>query len=383
MKFKSPNFATIGLLALIWLTAGSSLEFYFGSVALSPELLLATIAGAVFAMLSLLKNLAVSHRWVAICCTTFLIASLHLSDALLTGNKGALYGINFLLLTVTMLTLPHWISAANWKGSSLALLTFLALGAATIFYSNQGSGWETWDTFARSDGSVQQRLGVYGFVSNTLACILLLFIAYGFSRSEHGAMAHLTYTAPSVYWLAQTGSRTGMIVLMTLFGWEALVNRKYRKWLLPLVVVALTLLALLNIDDVTGFYQRLVGTGRGIFQTSRFTNWSVLIDDYSSGGVFTLLYGGGFFRDATDNTTLGILIGSGLVGLGTYFALGYFVFLTTTLGAVRSRRNIYQIWTVLIAFSMTMDFYAQRKIIIIAALLIGYIKANEKKDNYS
>ena len=99
MKFKSPNFATIGLLALIWLTAGSSAEFYFGSVALSPELLLATIAGAVFAMLSLLKNLAVSHRWVAICCTTVLIASLHLSDALLTGNKGALYGINFLLLT--------------------------------------------------------------------------------------------------------------------------------------------------------------------------------------------------------------------------------------------------------------------------------------------
>ena len=148
---------------------------------------------------------------------------------------------------------------------------------------------------------MQQRLGVYGFVSNTCVYFTTLHSLRIFA-AEYGTIAHLTYTAPPVYWLAQTGSRTGMVVLMTLFGWGPSKSR-ISKMASALVVVALTLLALLNMDEVTGLYQRpAVPAGASSKQHASRTG-AFLID--IQGGIFTLLWWR-ILRDATDNTTLGI-----------------------------------------------------------------------------
>ena len=368
-----PNLQAGILVTLIVFLSATQLELALGPAGLAPEVIILSLGYIIFLNS---KSNRIAALWLCLCLSASYLVLTAFAELLVTGNSGALYELNFLLLIFAIPFLHRWMISASYTGSFYVTTAFLLLAMMIVFFPNKGGAFDHWDQVTLDGSGVLNRLSVYGYVSNTLACILLMFIVYGRYKKKSPVLSY-SLTVTSIYWLFQTYSRTGILVLGILILWELFSLKQARMLVIPLLLVFGVPYLVFSTAHSLDILDLAFGVGRGL-NSVRFENWADLLANYKSSGIFSLGFGQGFFLVPTDNTFLGLLLGKGIIGSAAYLLLAMLLIIDSIRAGGDGRAYIAQILTIMIIFAFTMDFYGQRKIILFAAVIIAAIV----KDKY-
>ena len=370
------NLETICLLSIVILTAGVGVrgEFSVGSISLNLESLLLLGLIAAWLIKILLSDMPMRTSSVMVLLIVSALMLFVLVDFTIRGNSKAVYEINFLVLLSSFPLLQYLHSKSSLSSESPVYIVFLLVSFLIIFFPNQGGNFDEWDLVSREGSGIIGRLGIYGYVSNMLACILLIHIVFCFRDIKNNPILNTGMILLCIYWLSQTFSRTAMIILVLILVWELWAVTK-RAWFLRTILVAGLLFIIGRyLDDILLLSNLILGTGRvDIFGNPRIAVWVEILDRVREENIYGYLFGLGFFQMPSDNTYLGIAAGRGIVGVILYGCMLLIGLNSLRKFRLEDRRGAYQIVFVLAASAFTMDFFGQRKIIIIAAIYLASI----------
>ena len=383
LQIKKINLETFFLLILIFTTAGlgAAWEINVGSASLNIETLLLLALGLYLIVkksffLDTFKNSNVIIIFSVIFLLLFLIV-----DFLIRKNNGAFYELSFLILLSSYPLSIYLHSRSKLAAHSPIWIIFILISLNIIFLPNKGGAFDEWDLVTLEGSGILNRLSILGYVSNALAIILLFHIVYCFEGLRKLHLVSIFSIFLCIYWISQTFSRIGILILVILLIWEFWSLTKKSFILRILFISFLSFIAIYQLSNILAALDLIFGTGRtNIFVNPRFSKWLSLMNQLQDNGIFGYLFGIGFFQMPSDNTFIGIFAGKGIIGLFLYLIVFIYGILSIffTKFDRHKKRKILQIIFILFSSAFTMDYFGQRKIIIISAV---YIAALIKKNN--
>ena len=291
-------------------------------------------------------------------------------DIVILRNLNAFYEINFLILLTFIPICLYAVDVSPIYFLRLVYLLLFILFIQSFFFSNEFD-YEFGDK-AFFGGETISRLGILGYVSNTLGIILSFFLIYFFYK----IISYFKYIDLAIFivlFVLQilTFSRTGLISALVGFSLILLIKRKFKTFLFLSLIFFIASFQLQNfgIYGIDVFINRFYSAD--LLNNPRLNFWSDAISQLTS--VFDYVFGKNFFTMATDNTFVGIFAGRGLIGVLIYLSLFAILF---SLRPKDEKSNVLFI-ALLVSFilsSLTIDYFGQRKIIYFFSLLLACSK---------
>lgn len=358
---------TILLLATFLL--GSNYEItIFENAGISAEIIL--LFFTFFINTLFIKNVKNSQfRKSFLYCLLILVLLLSfLIRDLLFANYRTFYSLIFFLLLYSIITIKN---QQPFFFDHLIIVLLLFLMAKALFFPEVLDEFDYLDSV---DGRTY-RLRILGFESNAVGVIFCSIFVYSYSRyidtnSRIEKIIFLVCIFLSVFLLIKTFGRASYLSLI--FSIFFLFYKQFKFYLLIIPLLTGVIIILYSKDLLSPLIvERLFSS----FETNnpRVNNWVFALNDFKNNFPLSFLFGIGFFKHAIDNTYLNIFISIGLVG----FTLFFIFFNRMIKSCVTNKHSKIILFIILFNF-LFVDFFAQRKILLIAFFLIASLEIKHK-----
>jgi hypothetical protein len=360
------------LLLLSTFLIGSNLEFtIFENAGISIEIFLLFISFSL--NLFILKSYSKSLFSILFFFSLFilLLFTIYISRDLIIGNFRTFYSIIFYLLLYSLITIRY--QPPFYLNQFLILLSFYMMLKALIF----PEVFEDLDFLDSSDGRIH-RLRVLGFESNAVGVIFCAIIIYSYSflETSNKLVSKIIYFLILIFSLILLIKTFGRAAYLSLIFSLILIFYKKIKFYLILVPIIFIIIYLLISYDLFSplIFERLANS----FETNnpRVANWIIAINDFKSDYPFSIFYGIGFFKHAIDNTYISLFISYGIIG----FLIFFYLFFKINKHIIKSKYSKIILIVLLFNFFFV-DFFAQRKILLIAFFLITSLEIEYSQRN--
>jgi hypothetical protein len=364
------NFAL--LLATFALSTDSEISLY-ENTGISLELII--LLFSYFINLPILKEKLqtdFSHKYffVSVILILFIII---LAKDVIFGNYRTFFSIVFFLLLYSFISI-YYHPPKNLKNYiSVALIYFLA---KSFLYPEQLEGFDYLDTVGEER---TYRLRIFGFESNVAGIIFSSVFVYSlaifnYTKKRLEKILYAFFIILSLYLTIKTFSRASYLTVLISIVFLYYRNLKFYIIIIPILLSIIYYLYINNLFS-TVFIERVFNTYD--INNPRLVNWNFAFNDFNNNFPLSLFYGIGFFKHAIDNTYLNLFF-----SLGTFFFALLFLLFKIFYISINSKYT-YVLFFILFFNFIFIDFFAQRKVLLIIFFLITSLEksgiiSNEK-----
>jgi len=280
-------------------------------------------------------------------------------------NLQSLHLISFLLLNL------QYFRYQKCNLDFLKKLIYFAIAVIilqVVFFPNGGDNWSGWDDIFIPSFGLIQRLSILGFVSNSLAVMILPFFIFLLFKDELKKYDIILLFALIIVILF-TFSRIGytLTLIIFFFRYPTLIT-------VTILFSALCFMVFIKIGSVIDLIDSAIIRG-GVTNNPRLWIWrdNIALFDKSS-----YILGQGVMLRPSDNTYISLFLGIGFLGCLVMFMMIF--------SLIKYKLLIYfpgflLLCTILIAI-MTFDIFSQRKIIFTFALVGAYYNVKKKSSHH-
>lgn len=366
-----------------FLFLGNEIEFnIYNNASISPEFIISLILQLFLIILFIKKNKNFINSYHLLFFTfSLLFFIIFTKDFILFGFR-SLYGINFIILLLSIFIFLKFINIENYIFINYLFFIFIIYLTFKFIFNPQII--EDYDYLDTSEGRVY-RLKFFGFESNTIAIILnciiiyLLYLNVIYFKNKNILKLIITNILIifMLYFLFSTFSRASYLSLFFCI-FYLIGFRNSIMIIAPLFFYIIYYLIKNNFINEFVIDRILEIT---TFNNPRIEMWLDGINYFKNGSVINYFFGIGFNKFALDNTILNIFLSTGIFGtlLFSIFFYNLYKFLTYK----NKNKFINAIFINILFTSFFIDYFAQRKIIYIAFLIIVLILKRKNKIEYS
>ena len=349
------------LILLSTFLLGSEFEIgVFENAGLSVEIILIFISFVVnLFFYRRYNNLKFKNQFVVILLLLTIILFFVLRD-LLISNFRTFYFLIFYLLIFSLVSIR---AQEPFYFNVLLTVLLLIFVSKALIYPEVLEDLDYLD----SEGSRIYRIRTLGFESNAVGVIFCTIFVYAlaslnYSSSVLEKVLLVSLLILSVVLVVKTYSRAAYLSLILTTIW--MFYRKFAFYLFSIPILLYFFHFLVSEEIISSIvverFLNSVDTNN-----PRLDHWRMAYDDFYLHLPLSFFFGIGFFNQAIDNTYLNIFYSVGLIGFILFFSLLVKLFRSLKL-SLYSKVIVF----VLLFNFLFIDFFAQRKILLIAFFLI-------------